>query len=207
LFKNTQHKSGDGDLSSSKVLLFSTPWHHFPQRTSQHLTTITDAMSRYIDGIIDLCSYSENSSDSNDSTYYPNNHSDHDDDDNDDNGNDNDGDDNGDGDGYDDNDHLDVIVVDLTQDDDDDDDDNDSDNDNDDDYNDDDNDIDNEDVEVIKDTTNNNNTTRQCPICLEEIPEGSIRFLPCMHSFHNICVTTWTEINNSCPVCKNNNAT
>ena len=162
-------------------------------------------MSRYIDGIIDLCLYSENSSDSNDSTYYPNNHSDHDDDDNDDNGNDNDGDDNGDGDGYDDNDHLDVIVVDLTQDDDDDDDDNDSDND--DDYNDDDNDIDNEDVEVIKDTTNNNNTTRQCPICLEEIPEGSIRFLPCMHSFHNICVTTWTEINNSCPVCKNNNAT
>ncbi len=160
-------------------------------------------MSRYIDGIIDLCSYSENSSDSNDSTYYPNNHSDHDDDDNDDNGNDNDGDDNGDGDGYDDNDHLDVIVVDLTQDDDDDD----NDSDNDDDYNDDDNDIDNEDVEVIKDTTNNNNTTRQCPICLEEIPEGSIRFLPCMHSFHNICVTTWTEINNSCPVCKNDNAT
>ena len=160
-------------------------------------------MSRYIDGIIDLCLYSENSSDSNDSTYYPNNHSDHDDDDNDDNGNDNDGDDNGDGDGYDDNDHLDVIVVDLTQDDDDDD----NDSDNDDDYNDDDNDIDNEDVEVIKDTTNNNNTTRQCPICLEEIPEGSIRFLPCMHSFHNICVTTWTEINNSCPVCKNNNAT
>ena len=48
-------------------------------------------------------------------------------------------------------------------------------------------------------------TTRECPICFEEIPENSIKFLPCMHSFHDACVTTWTDINDTCPVCKNNN--
>ena len=49
------------------------------------------------------------------------------------------------------------------------------------------------------------NTTKECPICFEEIPENSIKFLPCMHSFHDACVTTWTDINDTCPVCKNNN--
>lgn len=37
-------------------------------------------MARYIDGIIDLCSYSKNSSDSNDWTYNPNNTNDEDND-------------------------------------------------------------------------------------------------------------------------------
>mgnify|MGYP003839904711 FL=1 len=124
-------------------------------------------MSR-INDIIDLCSHSENSSDS-----------DNDEDNNYDNtnieGDGNEGiveDDNNDG----------VEIIDLT--------------------NDDDDDNDNEDDDDIEE-----NTTKECPICFEEIPENSIKFLPCMHSFHNICVTTWTEINNSCPVCKNNNAT
>ena len=86
----------------------------------------------------------------------------------------------------------------------DDDDDDDDDNDDDDNNSDD----DNEDVEVFEvfeDNRDNNITTRECPICFEEIPEDSIRFLPCMHSFHDACITTWADINDTCPVCKNNN--
>jgi len=116
--------------------------------------TACNTMSR-INDIIDLCSHSENSSDS-----------DNDEDNNYDNtnieGDGNEGiveDDNNDG----------VEIIDLTNDDD------------------------------------EENTTRECPICFEEIPENSIKFLPCMHSFHDACVTTWTDINDTCPVCKNNN--
>ena len=78
-----------------------------------------------------------------------------------------------------------VEIIDLTNDDDDDDNDNGNDSEDDDDI--------------------EENTTRECPICFEEIPENSIKFLPCMHSFHDACVTTWTDINDTCPVCKNNN--
>jgi hypothetical protein len=77
-----------------------------------------------------------------------------------------------------------VEIIDLTNDDDDDND----------------NGNDNEDDDDIEE-----NTTKECPICFEEIPENSIKFLPCMHSFHDACVTTWTDINDTCPVCKNNN--
>jgi len=65
----------------------------------------------------------------------------------------------------------------------------------------------NDGVEIIALTNDDDeeNTTRECPICFEEIPENSIKFLPCMHSFHDACVTTWTDINDTCPVCKNNN--
>lgn len=78
-----------------------------------------------------------------------------------------------------------VEIIDLTNDDDDDDNDNGNDSEDDDDI--------------------EEKTTRECPICFEEIPENSIKFLPCMHSFHDACVTTWTDINDTCPVCKNNN--
>lgn len=40
-----------------------------------------------------------------------------------------------------------------------------------------------------------------CAICLEPALENII-ITPCIHKFHNICITHWKEISNSCPVCR-----
>jgi len=42
-----------------------------------------------------------------------------------------------------------------------------------------------------------------CAICLSEYgPTEDIRFLPCKHHFHSICVDTWLFSNKVCPFCK-----
>lgn len=44
---------------------------------------------------------------------------------------------------------------------------------------------------------------RTCPICLEEFQEGEdLRFLWCMHRFHQKCVDSWLEKHTNCPICK-----
>jgi hypothetical protein len=42
-----------------------------------------------------------------------------------------------------------------------------------------------------------------CVVCLEKYAPGeSIQLLPCMHSFHENCLTPWLRIKATCPVCK-----
>lgn len=46
--------------------------------------------------------------------------------------------------------------------------------------------------------------TTSCTICLDEFQEGeSIRFLPCLHTYHVACIDEWLKQCRVCPVCKN----
>jgi len=45
--------------------------------------------------------------------------------------------------------------------------------------------------------------SKKCPICLDEFEEGqNVRFLWCMHRFHQNCVDTWLDKHTNCPICK-----
>lgn len=45
--------------------------------------------------------------------------------------------------------------------------------------------------------------TKECRICLQEFKNGDYYIiLPCIHFFHNNCIKTWMERNNTCPICK-----
>lgn len=42
-----------------------------------------------------------------------------------------------------------------------------------------------------------------CPICLEKVKTGEdITSLPCVHTFHYTCISTWLHKNPRCPVCR-----
>jgi len=42
-----------------------------------------------------------------------------------------------------------------------------------------------------------------CPICLGEIQKGDIvRFLSCLHKYHEKCIAVRTKQNKNCPVCR-----
>ena len=44
---------------------------------------------------------------------------------------------------------------------------------------------------------------RDCAICLEPFEDGQERkILPCLHGFHNPCITQWLRNNGACPICK-----
>lgn len=48
-----------------------------------------------------------------------------------------------------------------------------------------------------------NSNKKQCPICLVDFNEGDINGkLPCKHTFHEECIKTWFQDNNSCPICR-----
>lgn len=40
-----------------------------------------------------------------------------------------------------------------------------------------------------------------CPICLENISDESLSFLPCWHRFHGACIHKWMCDNLCCPMC------
>jgi hypothetical protein len=69
--------------------------------------------------------------------------------------------------------------------------------------NDDDNDDNDDDEDDDNHDDNNVSSIRQCPICLDEMPEQLMRFLPCLHAFHDECLSKWEEVNDTCPMCKN----
>jgi len=51
-----------------------------------------------------------------------------------------------------------------------------------------------------KDTGDN-----QCCICLEEISSSQdAKFLNCCHKFHGSCITKWSQLQKSCPICRSN---
>ena len=43
---------------------------------------------------------------------------------------------------------------------------------------------------------------KECVICMIDFEIGNhIRYLPCTHIFHEICIDTWLMRNFSCPIC------
>ncbi len=42
----------------------------------------------------------------------------------------------------------------------------------------------------------------ECSICTEKIIDNEIVKLKCNHVFHLKCLTSWKNINNSCPLCR-----
>ncbi|XP_026408988.1 E3 ubiquitin-protein ligase RING1-like [Papaver somniferum] len=47
------------------------------------------------------------------------------------------------------------------------------------------------------------NDTTSCAICLERILDGSvISNMPCLHTFHSVCLVIWLHESNSCPICR-----
>jgi len=46
---------------------------------------------------------------------------------------------------------------------------------------------------------------RKCIICLGEFEHGEeMRFLPCTHRYHRVCIDPWLETHQTCPSCKKN---
>lgn len=42
-----------------------------------------------------------------------------------------------------------------------------------------------------------------CPICLDDfVPDTTVSQLACQHIFHGVCIRTWLERRNVCPVCR-----
>ena len=42
----------------------------------------------------------------------------------------------------------------------------------------------------------------ECPICLEDLNSNDSKVLVCKHSFHKLCIDTWLERKNICPLCR-----
>jgi len=44
---------------------------------------------------------------------------------------------------------------------------------------------------------------KKCAICLEEFDDGEdVKFLLCLHRFHQACIDPWMEKHTTCPICK-----
>eukprot|EP00440_Ansanella_granifera_P011419 gb/GFBE01012389.1/.p1 GENE.gb/GFBE01012389.1/~~gb/GFBE01012389.1/.p1 ORF type:complete len:305 (+),score=51.00 gb/GFBE01012389.1/:1-915(+) len=53
------------------------------------------------------------------------------------------------------------------------------------------------------DTGPQDDSERQCMVCLERFQDGeNLRILPCLHRYHLGCVDRWLKENRHCPVCK-----
>ena len=48
--------------------------------------------------------------------------------------------------------------------------------------------------------------TEECSICFEDMDEAT-KINKCGHTFHHDCIKEWTEINQSCPICREDTAT
>ena len=42
----------------------------------------------------------------------------------------------------------------------------------------------------------------ECRICLEEVGEKEMTWLPCAHGFHKNCIEKWLKVKPECPVCR-----
>ncbi|PFH36402.1 hypothetical protein BESB_045940 [Besnoitia besnoiti] len=48
-----------------------------------------------------------------------------------------------------------------------------------------------------------NEYTEFCAICMEAYEEGAmVRFLPCLHAYHQACIDVWLSRSELCPICK-----
>lgn len=43
----------------------------------------------------------------------------------------------------------------------------------------------------------------ECSVCKEELNEGDLAVdMPCGHLFHKVCILSWLEAHNNCPICR-----
>lgn len=48
----------------------------------------------------------------------------------------------------------------------------------------------------------------QCSVCWEDfILKESVRQLPCLHIYHELCIRPWLELHGTCPICRQNLST
>ena len=56
---------------------------------------------------------------------------------------------------------------------------------------------------VIVDSSKTIGESGKCPICLAEYDQGErCGILPCRHNFHDLCIRTWLDDNQTCPLCR-----
>jgi len=57
-------------------------------------------------------------------------------------------------------------------------------------------------IEGVPPRNINDDRIKKCSICHVELPSNDMRFLPCMHSFHHICIYEWLKVKSDCPICR-----
>ncbi|KAI3952881.1 hypothetical protein MKW92_035401 [Papaver armeniacum] len=49
----------------------------------------------------------------------------------------------------------------------------------------------------------NSSDANACVICMDKFEAGTVvRYMPCSHIFHEVCLVPWLQENNSCPLCR-----
>ena len=54
----------------------------------------------------------------------------------------------------------------------------------------------------FKQMVENDNITRTCIICYDNISYDDLIFTKCDHYYHEFCIRKWLSINQVCPICK-----
>jgi E3 ubiquitin-protein ligase RNF11 len=56
--------------------------------------------------------------------------------------------------------------------------------------------------EILPDSSSSDKDDNECTICMEDFEEGNhIRYLPCMHFYHQACIDSWLMRSFTCPRC------
>ena len=56
--------------------------------------------------------------------------------------------------------------------------------------------------DFFKEKVENDNISRTCIICYDNISYDDLIFTKCNHYFHEFCIRKWLSINQVCPICK-----
>ena len=58
-------------------------------------------------------------------------------------------------------------------------------------------------IAKFKVSPNMNEEQKRCTVCFTEFePNEDVKFLFCMHIFHQECIDPWLKENSTCPICK-----
>ncbi|EKX51789.1 hypothetical protein GUITHDRAFT_57272, partial [Guillardia theta CCMP2712] len=56
-----------------------------------------------------------------------------------------------------------------------------------------------------RDSHSSTSEDKECMICLSGFRTGErIRMLPCLHTFHKLCIDEWLQTHEQCPLCMQN---
>ena len=54
----------------------------------------------------------------------------------------------------------------------------------------------------FKEKVENDNISRTCIICIDNISYNDLIFTKCDHYYHEFCIKKWLTLNQVCPICK-----